>query len=88
MACPHVCGLIAALLDEDKGYNNASCRSCRCTGTRSILDRLKKMAIDIGVKGPDNETELGFLTFLTKKEFNAMWSSEEEAPSEKGLGLG
>jgi hypothetical protein len=46
------------------------------------------MAIDIGVKGPDNETELGFLTFLTKKEFNAMWSSEEEAPSEKGLGLG
>ena len=83
MACPHVCGLIAALLDEDKGYNNASCRSCRCTGTRSILDRLKKMAIDIGVKGPDNETGLGFLTFLTKKEFNATWSSEEEALSEK-----
>lgn len=75
MACPHVCGLIAALLDEDKGNNNTS---FRCTGTR-----LKKMAIDIGVKGPDNETGLGFLTFLTKKEFNATWSSEEEALSEK-----
>ena len=38
---------------------------------RALLN--KKYLIDIGVQGPDDSTGLGFLTYLTKREFDAMW---------------
>jgi len=33
----------------------------------------KKYLIDIGVTGPDTETGLGFLTYLTKEEYSNVW---------------
>jgi len=69
MACPHVCGLIAALLDKNDGYDKVLLKDDEAL--RKLLK--KKFLIDIGVKGPDNETGLGFLTFLTKQEFDDMW---------------
>ena len=62
MACPHVCGLVAALLSNNP-----------VTGDAEMRERLNEYAIDIGVSGPDNATGLGFLTYLTKEEFDAMW---------------
>jgi len=69
MAYPHVCGLIAALLDKKDGYDKYLLKDDKTL--RKLLK--KKFLIDIGVTGPDNETGLGFLTFLTKAEFNDMW---------------
>jgi len=61
MACPHVCGLIADLLDKNDGYDKVLLKDDEAL--RKLLK--KKFLIDIGVTGPDNETGLGFLTFLT-----------------------
>lgn len=63
MACPHVCGFIAALLSN----NNTA------TDDAAIRKRLNEYALDIGVPGPDNATGLGFLTYLTKEEFASVW---------------
>ena len=64
MACPHVCGLLTALLDKE---NNP------VKGDAAMRALLTKYTLDIGVKGPDNVTGLGFLTFLTKSEFYEMF---------------
>jgi subtilisin len=63
MACPHVCGLVAALLS-----NGAS-----VGGDAEMRNILQKFVIDIGVPGPDNATGLGFLSNLTKEEFAEVW---------------
>mmetsp|Transcript_13667 Transcript_13667/g.28653 ORF Transcript_13667/g.28653 Transcript_13667/m.28653 type:complete len:307 (+) Transcript_13667:361-1281(+) len=65
MACPHVCGLLTALLDKEDNP---------VKGDAAMRALLTKYTIDIGVKGPDNVTGLGFLTFLTKSEFDALFS--------------
>jgi len=59
MACPHVCGFIAALLTvpENRGGN-----------LREILTR--QYVIDIGTPGTDRMTGVGFVTNLTKSELN------------------
>ena len=68
MACPHVCGFITALLTKgDKAKHNIK----NDAELREILN--EKYLIDIGVKGPDNSTGLGFLTYLTKDEFTDLW---------------
>lgn len=54
MACPHVAGFVAAIMTNDK---------------KSVRDRLtKEHTRDIGVKGKDNSTGLGFVTYLDENE--------------------
>jgi len=67
MACPHVCGLITALLDKENGSGIEG-----DAALREVLN--EKYLIDIGMKqGFDNGTGLGFLTYLSKDEFDEMW---------------
>jgi subtilisin family serine protease len=62
MAAPHVAGFIAALL-TDKDTKK------RCKEAEDFRDELlKEYVIDIGVKGPDNATGLGFLSYLSEEE--------------------
>jgi len=65
MACPHVCGLIAALLSTPDDKTKVDVDGLR--------KRLDKFALDIGVPGPDNSTGLGFLTYLSKEEFDSVF---------------
>ena len=67
MACPHVCGLICALLSNDD----------KVSGDAELRERLNKYVMDIGALGPDNETGLGFLTYLSKEEFDKVWEEYE-----------
>lgn len=60
MAAPHVTGVIAALMTNG-GYKNG--------GNKLKKDLVSKYAIDIGAKGKDNSTGVGFVTFLSKTEF-------------------
>ena len=62
MACPHVCGLLTALLDKESDPVKGD------AAMRALLK--EKYVIDIGVTGADNATGLGFLTYLTKAEFD------------------
>eukprot|EP00555_Chaetoceros_dichaeta_P010775 CAMPEP_0198264100 /NCGR_PEP_ID=MMETSP1447-20131203/14840_1 /TAXON_ID=420782 /ORGANISM="Chaetoceros dichaeta, Strain CCMP1751" /LENGTH=310 /DNA_ID=CAMNT_0043952941 /DNA_START=52 /DNA_END=984 /DNA_ORIENTATION=+ len=65
MACPHVAGLIAALLsgDSDFGKNKEVKRNlCKLLNDKYLMD--------IGQPGRDNESGLGFLTYLDATEFN------------------
>ena len=72
MACPHVCGLVAALLTKkDDGSVSYSDLIKNDASLRRVLK--KRCLIDIGAKGADNETGLGFLTYLTKQEFKELW---------------
>lgn len=65
MACPHACGLIAALLDKESG-------SAPVEGDAAMREMLnEKYSFDIGVTGPDNATGLGFLSYLSKDELDA-----------------
>lgn len=64
MACPHVCGLIAALMTKGGEYENVIKDDKSC---RELLN--EKFVIDIFTKGQDNSTGLGFATYLTKEEF-------------------
>jgi hypothetical protein len=68
MATPHVCGLIAALLDKAVDKHGISDDS----SLRKVLN--DNYLIDIGIKGADNETGLGFLTYLSKDEFDSLWA--------------
>jgi subtilisin family serine protease len=56
MAAPHVTGLVAALLSNGKTHTNKSLRKL-----------LNKYTIDIGAKGPDTSTGVGFVTFLSSE---------------------
>mmetsp|Transcript_14777 Transcript_14777/g.18734 ORF Transcript_14777/g.18734 Transcript_14777/m.18734 type:complete len:353 (+) Transcript_14777:21-1079(+) len=69
MACPHVCGLITALLDKGPNSNPHDIKND--AELREVLN--EKYLIDIGVKGADNATGLGFLSYLTKREIKKLW---------------
>ena len=69
MACPHVCGLITALLDKGPNSNPHDIKND--AELRNVLN--EKYLVDIGVKGADNATGLGFLTYLTKSELKELW---------------
>jgi len=64
MASPHVCGLIAALMTKDATYSEIIKDD---SSLRKVLN--ENFCIDIGTKGRDNATGVGFLTYLTKEEF-------------------
>lgn len=64
MATPHVCGLITALMTKGGKHANSIVDDATC---RDFLD--KNCLIDVGTEGRDFATGLGFLTYLTKDEF-------------------
>lgn len=64
MASPHVCGFITALMTKNAAYSEIIKDD---SSLRKLLN--EKFCIDIGAKGQDNATGLGFLTYLTKEEF-------------------
>jgi len=68
MASPHVCGLIAALMTKGGAYEDIVKDDASC---RALLN--ENFAIDIGSEGDDNATGLGFLSFLTKDEFEGQF---------------
>jgi subtilisin family serine protease len=68
MAAPHVCGFVTALMTEGGAYSD---RIKDDASLRKLID--EEFLKDIGVKGPDNETGLGFLTYLTNAEYSDIW---------------
>jgi len=64
MACPHVCGLLCALMTKGGKYDGV------IVDDESARDLLSQFTIDIGAKGHDNSTGLGFPTYLSKDEFD------------------
>lgn len=77
MACPHICGMICCLLSETSPHRNEVLqhKSIKALETmKSILT--KEYCIDIGSPGFDNDTGLGFLTYLTLDEFNMKFRDE------------
>ena len=67
-AAPHVAGLIAALLQDvlkSSGSRKSKDEIMRCVLKNSRV-------IDIGVKGTDTATGVGFLTYLNTKDFDAL----------------
>ena len=65
MACPHVCGLIAAILSNGRIVNKGAATD------RIVREALNDAyVVDIGVEGRDNATGLGFLTALDESGFN------------------
>ena len=69
MACPHVTGLITALM---------SGRDTKRFGSLQQLKQIikKNYTIDIGAEGKDNSTGVGFATYLSKSEFDEFWKTE------------
>ena len=61
MACPHACGFMACILQK---YG--------CSNTNELRKVLSKYVVDIGTEGIDNETGLGFLTYLREDEFDKL----------------
>jgi len=72
MAAPHVCGLLTALLDKENGNKHMMANVCNKKSHDETLRNFinKHYCIDIGLKGADHSTGLGFLTYLNKKEFD------------------
>jgi len=68
-ACPFVSGFIASLI-SDGSLENMGAETCAI-----LRKKLDPYAIDIGVKGPDNSTGLGYLTYLSQDSFNDVLSS-------------
>jgi hypothetical protein len=64
MATPHVCGFITALMTKGGAYSDIIKDDKSC---RALLN--EKFVIDVGTEGIDNATGLGFLTYLTRDEF-------------------
>jgi Subtilase family len=80
MASPHVCGFIAAVLSGwDEGWEEQT-TSLEDEDERPTIrkdHRLrkyleKKHIIDINVSGRDDDTGVGFLTFLAKEEYEGL----------------
>mmetsp|Transcript_5799 Transcript_5799/g.10462 ORF Transcript_5799/g.10462 Transcript_5799/m.10462 type:complete len:377 (+) Transcript_5799:73-1203(+) len=71
MATPHVCGLVAALMTKGGKYSDVINDDA---SLREVLN--EKYVRDIGAKGPDNESGLGFLTFLDESESEFFLGSE------------
>lgn len=71
MACPHVAGLITALLSGAIELDQTKKGKRRYRDLRMTLNQ--KYLVDIGQKGRDNESGKGFLTYLDEEEFSAMF---------------
>lgn len=72
MAAPHVAGLLAALMTNGS-YQNS--------GKKLKKDLSSKYTFDIGAKGKDNSTGVGFATFLSKDEFDKQITNLENNQS-------
>lgn len=73
IACPHVTGFIACLMSKGIIQNEGA-------KTNEILrDKLNAYTIDIGLKGPGNKKTLGFLTYLSKDEFDEIFNGKKIA---------
>lgn len=68
MACPHVCGFLTALLTKGGEYEGTIKDDESC---RDLIN--DKFLIDIGREGKDRSTGLGYLTYLTKDEFESQF---------------
>lgn len=79
MACPHICGLIAALMSGPNAseFPRGEGRDAK------IRELLKQYTMDIGLPGFDNSTGLGFVTFLSRPEFDSMFSGQTAVQSEQ-----
>lgn len=64
MATPHVCGLVAALMTKGGKFDGTITDDTTC---RQVLN--DSFCIDIGASGRDNQTGLGFATYLSNDEF-------------------
>jgi len=72
MACPHVCGFIAAVISPDK--------------KQDIRNRLTtEFSIDIGAPGPDTSTGLGFVTYLDEDELAEYFAKMGIKMKKKGV---
>ncbi|CAB9530509.1 Subtilisin-like protease 1 (Fragment) [Seminavis robusta] len=60
MASPHVAGLVACLMTNGK------------TNSNNIRETLNDISIDIGTEGMDNETGVGFATYLDEGAFDEL----------------
>jgi hypothetical protein len=76
MASPHVCGFIAAILTGwDEGWQEETREDEKPTirKDRRLRKYLEtKHIIDINVSGRDDDTGVGFLTFLDKGEYDGL----------------
>eukprot|EP00546_Thalassionema_frauenfeldii_P019357 CAMPEP_0178905584 /NCGR_PEP_ID=MMETSP0786-20121207/6358_1 /TAXON_ID=186022 /ORGANISM="Thalassionema frauenfeldii, Strain CCMP 1798" /LENGTH=356 /DNA_ID=CAMNT_0020577211 /DNA_START=193 /DNA_END=1260 /DNA_ORIENTATION=- len=75
MACPHICGLIAALMS---GPNASKFRRKEGRDAK-VRELLKQYTLDIACEGFDNATGLGFVTFLSRSEFNNMFGNKRSS---------
>ena len=76
MACPHVCGFIAALMTKGGAYEDVIQDD---TSLRKLLD--DKFTVDIASEGRDTQTGLGFLTYLNEEEFEKEFSALPDPPA-------
>lgn len=68
MACPHVAGLIAALMTNGRLKFNAGEKK-----DDFVCEHLEKYhCVDIDIEGRDSSTGVGFLTYLDKEEYEAL----------------
>jgi major intracellular serine protease len=73
MACPHVAGFIAALLSGGNVFSDKI--EDKEKKLSELREFLKKYTVDIGDKGKDNNTGLGFLTYLSSDQFHKEFAS-------------
>ena len=66
-ATPHLAGFIAALMTDGSLKNNPE---------KVRKELASKFAIDIGEKGRDNSTGVGFVTFLSRTEFHQFFQKQ------------
>jgi len=73
MAAPHVSGVIACLMSNGSYKRN---------GVKKLRkDLANKVSFDIGQPGRDNSTGVGFVSFLSRKEFDRSLSQLQETAS-------
>uniref|UniRef100_A0A7S4J354 subtilisin n=1 Tax=Odontella aurita TaxID=265563 RepID=A0A7S4J354_9STRA len=82
MACPHVCGLVAALLEPEctkmrAKHGSSWIRKHKRKGQDSMRKALNALTMDISTKGRDDETGLGFVSYLGKKNLDAFLQAEK-----------
>jgi len=73
MACPHVCGFLACILQKH-GVDTSD------KELRKILN--ENYAIDIGLEGTDNATGIGFLSYLDESAFDAILPRKAMTPAQ------
>jgi subtilisin family serine protease len=78
MACPHVCGLLACLVQKH------SVNKPTAANIRKILKKFGHV-IDIAAEGIDTATGVGFLTYLDEKSFDMLLPRKESALKKKKL---